>query len=163
MKSQYVLFNGKVYVARQGTRSCKFDGRHCYSVKNKKKKKCTHQLNKSRCSDNGANSIGQTTDIGGIKRDGRLKISLNCHDNGRRAHIHIHTGHATPRYAVRIIKRNYCRAVVNNALLLKRVPGVGARILRVARRYLCREIIRTHAGLICVPSRYVRFPQLTLT
>lgn len=49
-------------------------------------KKCTHQLNKSCCSDNDANSIGQTTDTGGIKRDGRLKISLNCHDNGHRRH-----------------------------------------------------------------------------
>lgn len=86
------------------------------------KKKCTHEPNKSRCSDNGANSIGQTTDTGGIKRDGRLKISLNCHDNGHRRH-----GGAVrcgaPRYAVHIIKRNYCRAVVNNALLLKRVPA----------------------------------------
>lgn len=95
-----------------------------------KEKKCTHQLNKSRCSDNGANSIGQTTDIGEIKRDGRLKISLNCHDNGHRIHTQAYTTarratprHATSCHAVRIIKRNYCRAVVNNALLLKCVPA----------------------------------------
>lgn len=35
--------------------------------------------------------------------------------------------HATPSHAmpcgIRIIKRNYCRAAVNNALLLKRVPA----------------------------------------
>jgi len=33
------------------------------------KKECRHRLNKSRCSDNDANSIGQTTDTGGIKRE----------------------------------------------------------------------------------------------
>jgi len=38
--------------------------------------------------------------------------------------------HATPRHAVRIIKRNYCRPVVNNALLLKRVSATAAQILR---------------------------------
>lgn len=105
MKSQCVLFNGKVHVARQGTRSCKFDGRHCYSGEEQKEKKCTHQLNKSRCSDNGANSIGQTTDIGGIKRDGRLKISLNCHDNGRRIHTHRPGAprRATPHHAMRFV------------------------------------------------------------
>lgn len=35
-----------------------------------------------------------------------------------------------PCHAVRIIKRNYCRPVVNNALLLKRVPATAARIPR---------------------------------
>jgi len=43
--------------------------------------------------------------------------------------------HATPCHAVRIIKRNYCRAVVNNALLLKRVPAT-ARGYFAPRRFL---------------------------
>lgn len=41
---------------------------------------------------------------------------------------------ATPRHAVRIIKRNYCRAVVNNAMLLKRVGAYGyARVEKSPR------------------------------
>jgi len=47
--------------------------REVLSLGEEQKKKCTHQPNKSRCSDNGANSIGQTTDTGGIKRDGSFK------------------------------------------------------------------------------------------
>lgn len=135
-----------------------------------KEKKCTHQLNKSRCSDNGANSIGQTTDIGGIKRDGRLKISLNCHDNGHRIHIQAYTTahratprHATPCHAVRIIKRNYCRAVVNNALLLKCVPASARGYFASCADCVGKSFARARAGLRCVLSRHVRFPQLTLT
>lgn len=103
----------------------------------KRKTKCSHQLNKSHCSDNGANSIEQTTDIG-IKRDGRLKISLNCHDNGHRVYTHRRlasrdatttlrygTPHATRVW--RIIKRNYCRVIVNNNVVIKVVISVTVR------------------------------------
>lgn len=65
----------------------------------RKKKECSkHQPNKSRCSDSSANSIGQTTDTGGIKRDGRLKISLNCHDNRRAPYTH--AGPAAVRFVL---------------------------------------------------------------
>lgn len=123
------------------------------------KKKCTHQLNKSRCSDNGANSIGQTTDTGGIKRNGRLKISLNCHDNSSRIHAGPAARHAT---SLRIIKRNYCRAVVNNALLLKCVPA--AQCADTSRRADCNGKSRigsrslSHLGFALSP----RWPWIDL-
>lgn len=55
------------------------------------------------------------------------------------AYTEARRGGGAPRHAtlcvVRIIKRNYCRAVVNNALLLKRVPATArarARTFRAA-------------------------------
>lgn len=60
--------------------------------------------------------------------------------------------HATPRHAVRIIKRNYCLAVVNNALLLKRVPATARGYFVPCR--LCRKIART--GFRCVSLSFPR-------
>lgn len=77
------------------------------------------------------------------------------HTRRRTAPRHATPRHATPCHAVRIIKRNYCRAVVNNALLLKRVPA-SASIVSENRS-------DARAGLRCVLSRYVRFPLVTLT
>lgn len=68
--------------------------------------------------------------------------------------------HAMPCHAVRIIKRNYCRSVVNNALLLKRVPATARGILRAAVDCVGKSRVRDSDAFS--PSRLGSFSTVDL-